>query len=761
VIILGSLFRAILVQLYNIMKAIKPCVSVLMHLCDGEEFLPNAISSVLQQPECLELLIADVGFRDACQQQLEILVAIDPRLRIVSVANACAADVLNQAFRQARGTLIGWFSPDDLYLPGALERAISALEKHPNWLMVYGECDQFNATSSLTQRYLTLPPNVGLDAFRSHSFISRPTVVFRRTMVLLLGSFNSNWCSAFDVDYYMRAFEAFPHRIGYIPHLQARTRLPSTSSTNLYWAQVALDITKLQAHKFGASDGKQLDIYALERYLGGAEMPGRETFVAHLSELFEQAAPWLEIQSLAKLRSTWLEGASHRLQDEPCRWRSSASVKPAATLIPFAQRPFGVNLIGHAFEVFGIGEDIRMAALALQAAGIPCSVINHPARNGAAGSDRSLEPLLISDPIGGPYAFNLVCMAATSQTRWLLQNGLDPLRERYTISCWPWETMQWPKPWLSLLEVADELWPASSFTAEALRRPAAESGLPLHVMPMAAEIPNPDRFRGTAARLEARERHGLPIEAMIFCYGFDLNSTAARKNPIAVLEAFQLAFPLPHLPSTFGRQCKNHPHSEQVALLIKAFPPRGFSADWHWLQARAMEDSRIHLIAESLERDRLVALYGSCDVFLSLHRSEGYGRGIAEALQLGLDVIATNYGGNTDFCNGPLAHPVRYQLVPIPRGAYPCADGHSWAEPDLQHAAELMHRVAARRLGLASAPTALISQDPSRDPAVFATYHNRFSCAAAGQRYRQRLEQLWEHRYEIGHHLKWRSDTPV
>ena len=108
--------------------------------------------------------------------------------------------------------------------------------------------------------------------------------------------------------------------------------------------------------------------------------------------------------------------------------------------------------------------------------------------------------------------------------------------------------------------------------------------------------------------------------------------------------------------------------------MIKTFPPQGEIAEWHWLQLRAAEDPRSHL-------------YGCCDVFLSLHRSEGFGRGMAEALDLGLDVIATTYGGNTDFCNGPLAHPVR---------GWPRLGG----VPDLDHAAELMQQVAARRLAL-------------------------------------------------------------
>jgi glycosyltransferase involved in cell wall biosynthesis len=284
--------------------------------------------------------------------------------------------------------------------------------------------------------------------------------------------------------------------------------------------------------------------------------------------------------------------------------------------------------------------------------------------------------------------------------------------------------------------------------------------MPLEVVLMAAEVPDPERFCSPSARQAARARHGLPQEAVLFGYGFDLNSTAIRKNPMGALEAFQLAFPLPHLPASFGREINNHPLSHQVALMIKSFPPQAESAEWHWLQLRAAEDPRIHLVVASLERDELLALYGCCDVFLSLHRSEGFGRGMAEALQLGVDVIATAYGGNIDFCTGPLAHPVRCQEVPIPRGAYPCADGQVWGEPDLDHAAELMQQVAARRLAIAGDPEAAAA-DPSRDPEVLAAYRQRFSWAAAGGRYRARLEELWGQRRELGERLKWRAESEV
>ena len=127
---------------------------------------------------------------------------------------------------------------------------------------------------------------------------------------------------------------------------------------------------------------------------------------------------------------------------------------------------------------------------------------------------------------------------------------------------------------------------------------------------------------------------------------------------------------------------------------------------------------------------------------------------MAEALQLGVDVIATDFGGNTDFCSGPLAHPVRWRPAPIPQGAYPFGDGHSWAEPDLEHAAELCREVAARCLALGADPRAA---DPSRDPAVLACYRERFSFAVVGRRYRARLEKLWADRDAIGERLRWRA----
>ena len=132
-------------------------------------YLQAAVQSVLGQKECLELLVADGGSTDGSLQVLEDLAVAAPRRCIVSRSDRGPADALNKAFSAARGTLIGWLNADDLMPPGALARAVAALNAHPEWLMVYGEGEEFNEETGLVQRYPTLPASVGLEGFRSRA----------------------------------------------------------------------------------------------------------------------------------------------------------------------------------------------------------------------------------------------------------------------------------------------------------------------------------------------------------------------------------------------------------------------------------------------------------------------------------------------------------------------------------------------------------------------------------------------------------------
>ena len=366
----------------------------------------------------------------------------------------------------------------------------------------------------------------------------------------------------------------------------------------------------------------------------------------------------------------WSSHASRTLPH--VRFNGAGQIEPE----PFSEehplspelRPFGVNLIGHAFEVFGIGEDVRMAALALESANVPYCVVNVPANNGAAAGDRSLEAQTLPPGDLGHYRFNLVCLAAPSHGAWIAREGLAQQRGRTTIVAWPWETQTWPQAWGCMIPLADAFWPSSTFTAKALEPFSDPKRRPLQVMPMAVHIEQPEQYREPSLRRQTRNRWGLDPEAKLVLFVFDVKSSLERKNPWGALKAFQQAFP--------------NGSSDNVQLVIKALTTSSPNEEWEKLKQQAAKDQRLRVIASDLSRHDLLALMGACDVFLSLHRSEGFGRGIAEAGLLGLEVVASAFGGNVDFCRGTSYHMIPCKPSPIKPGTYAGAGNHWWGEPD-------------------------------------------------------------------------------
>lgn len=373
--------------------------------------------------------------------------------------------------------------------------------------------------------------------------------------------------------------------------------------------------------------------------------------------------------------------------------------------IPFAFRVFGANLIGYAFGQLGIGEDVRMLAKTLVGVGIPISLLNFSPGNDIPQNDHSVIEHVRET---GEFAFNICCMTALENGRYYAEQGPSQFIGRYNIGYWPWELEQWPHEWRDLTCLVDEVWVSSRHTYNAL---APISPVPVYIMPMAVLLGNiSDKDRNFFC---------LPETAKLFCFAFDINSSIHRKNPQACLDAFSLAFP----KTEFG--------PAQVGLVIKVHKPTRANSQWAALKKLAAGDNRIHIIESTLSRPDLLALYKSCDCFLSLHRAEGFGRGLAEALQLGLHVICTNYSGNTDFCLPPHADVVRYKLVNVKKGQYPYSKGQVWAQADIHHAAELMRAFVAhkRKAGIINWP--------------------QFSINTVGARYKERLEQIREQRHAL------------
>lgn len=236
-----------------------------------------------------------------------------------------------------------------------------------------------------------------------------------------------------------------------------------------------------------------------------------------------------------------------------------------------------------------------------------------------------------------------------------------------------WELGDLRPDWLDALTCMDVVLTPTAFIDAAVA--AAAPDIPRLAFPQAVttpEAPRPDRARW-----------GLPDHTTAFLFTFDTASDVERKNPGAVVRAFVDAFP--------GR--------DDVCLVVKAHGPdaatlRETLID---LEPDLGHDERIRLVIDLLPYDDLLSLCASCDVFVSLHRSEGLGLGLMEAMSLGLPVIATAYSGPLDFLTADNSIPVPYELVPVRSGnpAYAPMNGLStWAEPDIVAAGEAMRSLA-------------------------------------------------------------------
>lgn len=334
-------------------------------------------------------------------------------------------------------------------------------------------------------------------------------------------------------------------------------------------------------------------------------------------------------------------------------------------------RPFGVNLIGYAYGQLGIGEDIRMTAKAMQAADIPFTIVNFPPGKDIPQNDYSMDEYVSES---GPYAINIFCMTALETGRYYAEQGKAQFEDRYNIGYWPWELSKWPEEWMDLFCLVDEVWVSSKHTYDAV---APVSPVPVLIMPLAVEL-------GSVSDL-GRADFALPTTAYLFCFSFDLNSSIHRKNPQACVDAFLQAFPLSE---------SNAKNRDEVGLVIKVHKPTQRHPEWDKLKQIAVKDDRIHIIEGTLSRPDLLALYKCCDCYLSLHRAEGFGRGIAEALLLGLRVIATGYSGNVDFCKTSRSMLTDYQLIPVHAAQYPFGKDQQWADANIDHVVLAMHQVA-------------------------------------------------------------------
>jgi glycosyltransferase involved in cell wall biosynthesis len=208
----------------------------------------------------------------------------------------------------------------------------------------------------------------------------------------------------------------------------------------------------------------------------------------------------------------------------------------------------------------------------------------------------------------------------------------------------------------------------------------------------------------------------LPPTDFLFCAVFDGNSWLSRKNPLAAVRAFSQAFTL----------------SERgVGLVVKAMNVKTDDASWQEIQKIAAGDRRIHLINAVFSRQETIDLIHSCDAYISLHRSEGFGRVIAESMLLGKPVVVTNFSGNVDYCDPSTAYMVDGELVPLKSGDYQMAEGQYWCEPEVGIAARHLQDIvqdATKRFHIAQSGQNIIA--------------SRYSIESVAQRYKAHFQAL-------------------
>lgn len=326
----------------------------------------------------------------------------------------------------------------------------------------------------------------------------------------------------------------------------------------------------------------------------------------------------------------------------------------------------GVNLLGYSRAEMGIGESCRIAANNLEAAHIPFGILNFTGTNSARMEDLSW----VHKEITGPnYNINLLHVNAEQMTEIYAQYGNTLFQNRYTIGYWHWELPDFPDEWLEGFSLVDEVWVPSTFVADSI---ALKSPVPVVKIPHSIDV--------KIKEPRNRTYFHLPEDAFLFLSMYDVKSYQERKNPKAVVEAFKAAF---------------RPDDASVGLVLKVNSYRSGTAELRALDSLIEDYQNIYLITDTISRNDINALLNVTDCFVSLHRSEGFGLGLAEAMFLGKPVIGTNWSSNTDFMNISNSCPVDYRLIRVGDDFGPYKAYQHWADPDVEQAALYMKRLTA------------------------------------------------------------------
>lgn len=328
----------------------------------------------------------------------------------------------------------------------------------------------------------------------------------------------------------------------------------------------------------------------------------------------------------------------------------------------FTNQQLGVNIAGFIQSELGIGEGVRSIIRAVETTNIPFVInnIDLPSHRNADTSYQKFSP-------DNPHPVNILQINANEVNTFMKRGVLQKyLNNHYNIGFWAWELLKFPPEWRSAITPFHEIWTYSDYGAEAIAQVA-----PIPVLRMMPSI-NLATPNLTKADL------GLPTDKFIFLFMFDFFSRVQRKNPMAIIRAFKQAFDR---------------NNQDVLLIIKCSNSQKFPAERQILIDLIDNYDSIKLIDGYFSKEQINALVYNCDCYVSLHRCEGFGLTMAEAMFYGKPVIATGYSSNIEFMNVANSFLVKYNLVEIDGNYGPYKKGDIWADPQVDHCSELMQYV--------------------------------------------------------------------
>lgn len=321
-----------------------------------------------------------------------------------------------------------------------------------------------------------------------------------------------------------------------------------------------------------------------------------------------------------------------------------------------------LTVVGSFALNIGIAKAAQALCLAMKDGGVPVHQMDCSAVLRLVAGPRAPRP---SAPVDGTMVF---CVNPPEMRNVLRHFGPRICRGKRLIGYWWWELDQLPRAWLPWIDLMDEIWVSSRFVHETFSRALPDK--PVRYVPLPVTEP-----AGSGA---TRADFGLNVGRFTVLAAFDLSSHWARKNPDGAIAAFRRAF-----------------SPGEAQLVLKVSGAERHPSQMRQLRALIADLPDAAIIDRPLSDGDLAALVKCADVFLSLHRSEGLGLFIAEAMWLGTPVIATGWSGVMDMLDAENAMLVRFEKVRVHPAAYPSVPpGAQWAEPNIEHAADCLRQLA-------------------------------------------------------------------